>query len=458
MNTTAPVKTSSTRPSNWQRYIDLLDRERVPEKARPYYMRHVERFIAAFPGRRLSSLDKAEISEYLQGLARQPRLATWQFQQQVDALYLLLIKLNEHAEARKVDWLYWRARELDDDHPTVLPDLPLPRRLARGDRSELDAERMALLERLVTVIRTRHYSIRTEQAYLDWCRRFLAFWQECPVVELDRTHIEGYLSHLATVGKVAASTQNQALNALVFFYKQVLDKSNLDLQFRHARRGKRLPVVLSRDEIRRLLGEMSGVTGLMAGLMYGTGMRLMECVRLRVKDVDFAYRQIVVRNGKGDKDRIVPLPQRYRDLLAEHIEARRTQHEADLAQGSDGVYLPEGLARKYPGAAKDFRWQYVFAAVRLSADPRSRLVRRHHLHEATLQKAIAGAARATGIDKRVGSHTLRHSFATHLLEVGYDIRTVQELLGHTDVSTTMIYTHVLNRPGLPPVQSPADFD
>ena len=269
--------------------------------------------------------------------------------------------------------------------------------------------------------------------------------------------IEQYLDHLAVDGKVAASTQNLALNALVFLFKEVLEKPLDDLKFSRAKRTKRLPTVLTRAEVKALLEHMQGVYRLMAGLLYGTGMRLMEGVRLRIKDVDFGYRLITVRDGKGAKDRVVPLPERFLNELERHLAAVKAQHEADLATGFGEVYLPEALARKYPNAAREWGWQYVFPSSKLAQDPRSGRVRRHHVHEVSLQRAIRTAAQEADIPKPVTSHALRHSFATHLLEAGYDIRTVQELLGHADVSTTMIYTHVLNRPGLPPVMSPADF-
>ena len=265
-----------------------------------------------------------------------------------------------------------------------------------------------------------------------------------------------YLEYLAVERNVAASTQNQALNAIVFLYGEVLGVP-LDrfANFTRAKRPRRLPVVLTRSEVRGLLDAIDGVSALMARLMYGTGMRLMECVRLRVKDVDFAYSQIIVRDAKGAKDRVVPLPDALVPALNDHLARVKRQHNEDLANGFGNVYLPTALARKFGNAPREWRWQYVFPSERLSVDPRSHETRRHHLHENTLQKAIRRGSFAADITKKVSSHTLRHSFATHLIEAGYDIRTVQELLGHADVSTTMIYTHVLNRGGRA-VRSPLD--
>nr|WP_245650978.1 integron integrase [Thauera butanivorans] len=311
-------------------------------------------------------------------------------------------------------------------------------------------------DRLVAVIRQRNYSIRTEQAYLGWLERYLRFIGGRDPAQAGAAQVKAFLQALAVQGQVAANTQNQALNALVFFYAQVLEQPLGELgAFARAKRPQRLPVVLTADEVRRLLAALQGMPATMAALLYGTGMRLMECLRVRIKDVDFAYGQIVVRDGKGQKDRVVPLPQRLVEPLRQHLEKVRTLHRDDLALGAGAVYLPDALARKYPGAAREWGWQYVFPASRLAADPRGGTVRRHHLHESSLQKAVHAAAKAAGIDKPVSCHALRHSFATHMLEGGYDIRTVQELLGHADVKTTMIYTHVLNRGGLG-VVSPLD--
>ncbi|MBW1692530.1 MAG: integron integrase, partial [Deltaproteobacteria bacterium] len=274
---------------------------------------------------------------------------------------------------------------------------------------------------------------------------------------LGSSKIKAYLDYLAETREVSASTQNQALNAIVFLYEQVLKGDAGEFaDFVRAKRPRRLPVVLTREEVEMLLDELSGVKQLMAGLLYGSGLRLMECLRLRVQDIDFKMHQIMVRDGKGQKDRVTMLPERYKKSLQRQLKYARSLYSQDMSEGTAGVYIWPALARKYPTASKEWKWQYVFPSSRLSVDPRSRLVRRHHLHENTIQKAVKTAAEKAGIPKRVNCYALRHSFATHLLEGGYDIRTVQELLGHADVSTTMIYTHVLNKPGLA-VKSPADF-
>jgi integron integrase len=256
---------------------------------------------------------------------------------------------------------------------------------------------------------------------------------------------------------VSPNTQKQALNALVFFFKFGLEREMGNIgDFIKSKQTHRLPVVLSKKEMKILFSHFSGKHKLMAGLLYGSGLRLMECMRLRVQDIDFDYQQIMVRNGKGFKDRIVPLPARFIDTLKEQIKDVQILHQADLKLDIDGVYLPYALERKYPNAGKELAWQFLFPATRIATDQRSGKTRRHHLHETTLQKAVRNAGRKSGINKRIHCHVLRHSFATHLLEAGYDIRTVQELLGHTDISTTMIYTHVLNKPGMS-VKSPIDL-
>lgn len=311
------------------------------------------------------------------------------------------------------------------------------------------------IAKLRAAIRARHYSSRTEEAYIGWATRFLA-WSQAPADAPDEADIGPFLNSLAQESKVSASTQNQAFNALLFLFKHALGKDpGLIAGVVRAKASKRLPVVLSKEEVRAVLGAMSGTTKLMAALLYGSGLRLLECCRLRVKDMDFAQNQLVVRAGKGDKDRYTTLPSALREPLHRHLAAVGLQHREDLRQGLGRVELPNALARKYPNADKEWGWQWVFPATSHYEDMETGIKRRHHLHETVLQKAFREARLRAAIAKPAGCHTLRHSFATHLMEDGYDIRTVQELLGHTDVRTTMIYTHVLNRGGRG-VLSPAD--
>ena len=305
-----------------------------------------------------------------------------------------------------------------------------------------------LLDEVRRCLRVKHYSLRTESAYLGWIRRFILANGKRHPRDMGGSEVEQFLSTLAVKGKVAASTQNQALSALLFLYREVL---KVDLPWMEnvirARRSQRVPTVLSRDEVQRLLAHMEGRSWLLASLLYGSGLRLMECLRLRVKDVDFARNEITVRNGKGGKDRRTILPRSLVQPLQHEIERSGVLHAADLADGFGETLLPHALARKYPNAPSDFAWQYVFPSVRRSLDPRDGTERRHHIDDAVLARALKGARKRAGIMKPLSAHTLRHSFATHLLEVGYDIRTIQELLGHKDVATTQIYTHVLNRGG-----------
>jgi integron integrase len=316
-----------------------------------------------------------------------------------------------------------------------------------------------LLDQLRHVLRVRHYSLRTEDCYADWARRFILFHGKRHPGDLGPAHVERFLTHLAVEGHVAESTQNQALNALVFLYKQVLD---IDLGLLHhvrARRPVRLPVVASRDEVRQVLAGIEGADGLFrlaVELLYGAGLRKMECLRLRVHDVDLGRDQVLVRGGKGNKDRVVMLPRKLKPALAEQFERRRAVHERDLARGTAWVELPHALARKYPNAPRELGWQFLLASRQLSRDPRSGQTGRHHIHEGALGRAVACAVGKAGLTKPITAHTFRHSFATHLLEMGYDLRTVQLLLGHKDVSTTMIYTHVLET-GVAAVRSPLDL-
>ena len=305
-----------------------------------------------------------------------------------------------------------------------------------------------LLDEVRRRMRLRHYSLRTEQAYTGWIRRYILMNGKRHPRDMGAGEVERFLSDLATRGHVSASTQNQALSALLFLYREIL---GVDLPWMEnvvrAKRPRRLPVVLSQSETRRLLAAMEGRPWLLASLLYGTGMRLMECLRLRVKDVDFTRNEITVRNGKGGKDRRTMLPRSLVEPLQREIARARSLHEQDLIAGFGATRLPHALTRKYPNAVREFGWQFVFPSMRRSIDPLGGGERRHHFDDAVLARALKRARKHAQIDKPVSAHTLRHSFATHLIEDGYDIRTVQELLGHKDVSTTQIYTHVLNRGG-----------
>ena len=317
-----------------------------------------------------------------------------------------------------------------------------------------------LLDRVRMAIRARHYSLRTEEAYVGWIRRYILFHGKRHPMEMAEAEINAFLSHLANTVHVSASTHTQALSALLFLYRHVLRKP---LPFEEGvirvRRPGRLPTVMTRAEVRTVLGALHGAPKLVCTLLYGTGMRLLEALRLRIKDVEFARNQIAVRDTKGYKDRFVPLPRLIRAALPTWLSRVKKIHAADVAAGRGSVYVPESIARKYPGADREWGWQYLFPGEHLSADPRTggggEVVRRHHLHETAVQRAVRQAVVNAGITRRVSCHTFRHSFATHLLDEGYDIRTIQELLGHKDVKTTMIYTHVLNRGGRG-VRSPVD--
>ncbi len=313
-----------------------------------------------------------------------------------------------------------------------------------------------LLDQVRQAIRVRHYSVRTEHAYAQWVRRFVLFHGKRHPLEMGAPEVAAFLSHLATQRRVAAATQNQARNALLFLYREVLGQPLPELEeVVRAKRPHRLPLVLTPAEVTALLTVVSGTPRLVAGLLYGSGLRLLEAVRLRAKDLDFGRGEVVVRDGKGRRDRVTMLPRRLAGPLEKQLELARALHRSDLGEGFGAVYLPDALARKYPAAAREWGWQYVFPAQQRSCDPRTGEERRHHLSEATVQRAVRAGVRRAGLAKPASCHTLRHSFATHLLERGQDIRTVQELLGHRSVATTMIYTHVLNR-GARGVPSPLD--
>ncbi|MFW5453642.1 integron integrase [Thioalkalivibrio sulfidiphilus] len=448
-------------------YMRLLEKHRIPEHQRRWYVRHVEAFIKAQNGRRIKSLSGDELSAYLEMIGRENRLAGWQFSQRITALRILYCELLHTPAADDVDWQYWldSSRALDAEHPSTGRQFTpeelshIKERKSVGPLNGVRAAHRELLVRFTTEVRRRGYAYRTEQSYEQWVCRYLLFSRgELPVGACAASSIKAFLEHLVVIRRVSASTQNQALNALVFLYDKVLQQPFGDLgEFARSKRPRNLPTVLTREEVHALLERMDGTHQLIASLLYGTGMRLLEGLRLRVQDVDFGYRRVHVRRAKGNKDRFVPLPGKLTDALRDQIDRVRETHEQDLATGHGEVVLPDALQRKYPNAGRELRWQFLFPAGRLAVAPYDGTIRRHHLHESGVQRAVTRAARACGINKRVGCHTLRHSFATHLLEANHDIRTVQELLGHADVSTTMIYTHVLNRGGHG-VMSPLDLN
>ena len=435
----------------WDRYIEILKQAGVPVLAHRWYVVRVERYIAAHSTLRLRLHTPTTLDAYLSEAGRDASLPGWRFRQLVHALQLLFTQLVQLAWAQQFDWQYWlaSAQELAKQHPTLArhnsPMVVTPPPPA----TQVAPATTDWRERMIAEIRRRHYSIRTEEAYVNWAQRYVSFNHGAYPEQLGAEHVAAYLNHLVLSREVAASTQGQALSALVFLYGQVLGTEVGQLAgLVAARKPRRLPTVLTRDEVKRLIAQIAEQPfRLMIQLMYGTGMRLMECVRLRIQDVDANYSQIIVRDGKGGKDRVVPLPEKCKALIEAHIGNVLAQHQQDLQQGFGEVFLPDALARKYPNAPREPGWQYLFPSGKLSADPRSKAIRRHHLHETSVQKAVRRAALASGIRKRISSHHLRLCFATHLLEAGYDIRTLQELLGHADVSTTMIYTHVLNKGG-----------
>ena len=447
------IENSNKTAEFWESYRLVVLKHSVPEAKAEYYLKWAQSFAKSSSGP-LRNRTALQINSFLDKLAAQEGIAQWQTVQASEALRIL------YQDLLNVSWaVQWpvEGRPLQEEN-SLPPDSEENQSSFRDQAhwGEVNALHKEVFDRLRTEIRMRHYSIRTERAYENWVCRFIVFHSLKSPKDLTPDSVKEYLEYIAEVREISASTQNQALNALVFLYEQVLHEPLGSIgDFTRAKRPQRLPVVLSREEVDSLLKNLTGVKALMAGLLYGSGLRLMECLRLRVKDIDFAQQQIVVRDGKGQKDRITVLPKIYEQQIKEHLEIVKAQYEKDLAEGFGEVYLWPSLARKYPNAAKEWGWQYVFPSERLSADPRAKKIRRHHLHESILQSAVKAAAIKAGLTKPVSVHVLRHSFATHLLESQYDIRTVQELLGHADVTTTMIYTHVLNRPGIA-VKSPVD--
>lgn len=453
----------------WEKFIEKSKSYDIKQDHVRWYVKHAEQYIRAHDSR-LSEHSAVDIDKYLQEKGRNIRLKDWQFCQVVDALRILFVDIVVSPWSSEYPWddRKSQALSLPASHPTIARQ-PLDNnpQSADNDSTETTSKDTSLklieskfpdvFDALVRQIRVRNYSIRTEQSYVAWLSRFILFHNQQHPEKLEAKDIADYLTHLAVNRMVASSTQKQALNAIVFYYKHILNKSFDDLiDFALSKKPARLPVVLSTREIERLLNEINDpVYHLMASLLYGCGMRLMECVRLRIFDIDFDYNQIMIRDAKGNKDRVTPLPQKLIQPINQQLELARQTHDEDIANGLGEVFIPIALSRKYPNAAREIGWQYVFPSSRVSIDPRSNKARRHHIHENGLQRKIKKAGPNANITKKVNCHALRHSFATHLLESGYDIRTVQELLGHADVSTTMIYTHVLNKPGIT-VNSPLD--
>ena len=451
----------------WEKFVTKSKLYNIRPDVARWYVKHAELYIKSHQ-KRLNTHTAKDIDRYLQEKGRNTRINDWQFCQIVDALRLLFVDVLDCPWSANYPWEERKsqAKSLPVNHPTIARQ---PLTIASTDHSStennagdssitfIQSRYPEVFDALITQIRVKNYSIRTEQSYVSWLSRFILFHQSQHPEKFDSKEIAEYLTHLAINRMVASSTQKQALNAIVFYYKHVLNKTFDDIgSFTMSKKPVRLPVVLSVAEVGRLLDQLNDpVYRLMASLLYGCGMRLMECVRLRIFDIDFDYQQIMIRNAKGNKDRVAPLPRNLLQSIKDQLEQTKALHDEDIANGLGEVYIPIALGRKYPNAAREIGWQYVFPSQRVSVDPRSNKARRHHVHENGLQRKIKKAATRAGISKKVNCHALRHSFATHLLESGYDIRTVQELLGHADVSTTMIYTHVLNKPGIS-VNSPFD--
>jgi integron integrase len=453
---------ASNKDPKWTCFWEHLTRDAaVMPQARSHCARWVKNWLAE------RGADSEEASRlWFERLGRRADLRDWQFRQAIQAVRLWCTRVEVLAWASTFDWvgLIEQARDLGAGHRTLLRETVLVTQSCAQDRLAVPGEDsllQELLDRARRIIRLEHLAVATETTYLDWIRRFSLFRLRRLRVAIDEIvpeQLSAYLEYLALERKVAPATQRQALNALIFLLRKVYHLQDTQCEFTPARAGaRRPPTVLTREEVRRIFHVLEDPWRLLCSLLYGSGLRQMEGLRLRIKDLDFGQGTLTIHDAKGGKHRIVPLPRNLEDRLTRHLEAGRLRHEQDQAIGLGEVHLPESLARKYPNAAKEWRWQYLFPAANLCAHPRTGHVARHHLHEHSLQRQFKAAVEKVGITKRATCHTLRHSFATHLLESGIDIRTVQTLLGHASVATTMIYLHVMKRPGAG-APSPLDFD
>jgi len=439
--------TSDSEKRFWNNYIALLEEHNVKPTTYRWYIQHCEQFIRCYTEIRLKSHTQETLSQYLSDILENTNLKPWQKTQAFDALKFLFLSIHSPI-SNKIDWEYWKmsCKELERDHTTLARNnTPIKKQLNSDMDSKGGYDNGPEIEKLIYVIRAKGYSIRTEKTYIHWVNRFLKFNVNLKSEAVDDDSVIKYLSYLAVEKGVSPATQALALNAIAFYFKSVLVIELGDLSaFVNAKKRQKMPVVLTTDEVSIMLNSLSGIQLLLVSLLYGGGLRLMEAVRLRIQDVDFGYQQIIIRNAKGNKERIVPLPVKIVDNLKQQISNVRNQHKLDLQNGYGSVYMPSELVKKYGKSDKQWVWQYIFPSSKLSIDPKSKIIRRHHLHESTLQKTVRNTARKVNIPKRVTCHTFRHSFATHNLERGMDIRTLQQLLGHSDVSTTMIYTHTAN--------------
>ncbi len=424
----------------WDNYVAKLKYIGVKPTAIRWYVRYVEKYIQKQPDNKLKNHTAEDVSVYITNMQRVDYLKDWQFRQLVHALEILftdIVKL-QWAHTFKWDEHTLTSSSFSNSHPSKTPDTEkidldaisdglLTKSYCNGSFNAVFKCYPQLIYSLIKEIRLRHYSIRTENAYLNWFLRYVKFHSLKDPAKLDNDSISEFLEYLVIKREVSSSTQSQALNALIFFYKHVLHREFTDsIEFARSKKPRRLPVVLSKKEVRQLFNSMDkSIHRLMANLLYGCGMRLMECIRLRILDVDFDYKQIIIREAKGNKDRVVPIPQKLVNDLKQQIAQTTVLHNSDTRQNISQVYLPLALSRKYPKAGNELRWQYVFPSELLSKDPRSGLFRRHHIHESSLHRHIKKSASKATINKRVSCHTLRHSFATHLLENGYDIRPVR---------------------------------